>query len=106
MLQREERLDVELAAERIPQLLTAAVLDPREQLVCGEAEGHRPQKKLKRRRLLFEVALERVIHVGDAGPTASKVSNGRTNAPAGNTSILMRPPVVSPIACASRTALG
>ena len=39
-------------------------------------------------------------------PTASKVSNGFTSAPAGNTSILMRPPVASPIVCASRTALG
>ena len=38
-------------------------------------------------------------------PTASKVSNGRTSAPAGNTSILMRPPVAAPIVCAKRTAL-
>jgi hypothetical protein len=38
-------------------------------------------------------------------PTASKVSNARTNAPAGNTSILMRPPVASPTVCAKRTAL-
>ena len=38
-------------------------------------------------------------------PTASKLSNGRTNAPAGKTSILMRPPVAVPIVCAKRTAL-
>jgi hypothetical protein len=38
-------------------------------------------------------------------PTASKVSNGRTSAPAGNTSILMRPPLAAPIVCAKRTAL-
>ena len=37
--------------------------------------------------------------------TASKVSNGRTRAPAGNTSILIRPPLASPIVSASRTAL-
>src|SRR5262245_26116375 len=38
-------------------------------------------------------------------PTASNVSNGRTKEPAGYTSILMRPPVAAPIACANRTAL-
>ncbi len=38
--------------------------------------------------------------------TASKVSNARTRALAGNTSILMRPLVASPIVCASRRALG
>ena len=38
--------------------------------------------------------------------TASKVSNGRTNAPEANTSILMRPPVPSVIVCASRRTLG
>ena len=50
----EERLDVELAAERVPQLLTAAVLDPREQLVSGEAKGQR-REEMERRRLLFEI---------------------------------------------------
>src|SRR5262249_45733641 len=38
-------------------------------------------------------------------PTASKVSNGRTSVSAGNTSILMRPPVAAPTVCAKRTAL-
>src|SRR5713101_3339986 len=38
-------------------------------------------------------------------PTASKVSNGRTNAPDGYTSILMRPLVAAPMVCAKRTAL-
>jgi hypothetical protein len=37
--------------------------------------------------------------------TASKVSKARTNAPAGNTSMLMRPPVAAPILCAKRAAL-
>ena len=38
-------------------------------------------------------------------PTASKVSNGRTSVPAGNTSMLMRPPLAAPIRCAKRSAL-
>src|SRR5262245_6618674 len=38
-------------------------------------------------------------------PTASKVSNGRTSAPDGNTSILMRPPVATPTISANLTAL-
>jgi hypothetical protein len=37
--------------------------------------------------------------------TASNVSKGRTNAPAGNTSMLIRPPLAAPIVCAKRTAL-
>src|SRR5205807_9393362 len=61
-VEAEERLDVELAAERVPQLLTAAVVDPGEQLVCGEAKGD-GREKIERWRLLFEVVVDRVIHV-------------------------------------------
>jgi hypothetical protein len=68
LLAAEERLDVELVAERVPQILSAAVVDPRKQFVCGESERNCVVKKIERRRLLFEVALGRMIHVGDAGP--------------------------------------
>src|SRR5262245_2484986 len=61
----EQRLDVELAAERVPQLLTTAVLDPCEQFGRGEAERDRCEK-IERRGLLFPIVLARVIHVGDA----------------------------------------
>jgi hypothetical protein len=37
--------------------------------------------------------------------TASNVSNGRTRAPDGKTSILMTPPLAASIACANRTEL-
>src|SRR5262245_2697675 len=62
----KQRLDVELPSERVPQLLTAAVLDPGEQFVCGEAEGNRCEE-MKRGRLLFEIAFVRMVHVGDSG---------------------------------------
>jgi hypothetical protein len=62
----KQRLDVELSGERVPQLLAAAILNPREQLVRGEAEGNRCEE-MERRRLLFEVAFIRMIHVSDAG---------------------------------------
>jgi hypothetical protein len=68
--------------------LTVAVMDPREQFVGGEAKGNRREETEHRRT-----------------PTASKLSNGRTSAPAGNTSILMRSPVAAPTVCAKRTAL-
>src|SRR5207245_206470 len=58
-VEAEERLDVELATERVPQLLTATVLDPREQLVCSEAKRH-GREKIEPRRLLFKVVLVRV----------------------------------------------
>ena len=63
----EQRLDVELSAERVPQLLAAAVLDPCEQFVRGETKGM-AEKKWSAGDFACEVALERVIHVGDAGP--------------------------------------
>jgi hypothetical protein len=56
-----------LPAERVPQLLSAAVLHPREQLVRGEAKGY-AREEIEGRRLVFEVSFVRVIHVGDAGP--------------------------------------
>jgi hypothetical protein len=62
----KQRLDVELSGEHVPQLLAAAVLDPSEQFVRGEAEGNRCEE-MKRRGLLFEIAFVRMIHVGDAG---------------------------------------
>jgi hypothetical protein len=61
----EQRFDVELSAELVPQLLAAAVMDPCEQLVCGEAEGHR-RKELKCRRLFVEVPFVGMEHIGDA----------------------------------------
>jgi hypothetical protein len=41
-------------------------VDPREQLVRGEAERY-GREEIERRRLLFEVSFVGVIHVGDAG---------------------------------------
>jgi hypothetical protein len=62
----EKRLDVELAAELVPQLLAAAVMNPCEQLVCGKAEGHR-RIELKRWGFLVEIPFVRMEHVGHAG---------------------------------------
>src|ERR1700738_153153 len=56
-----------LTAERVPQLLTATIVDPREPLARGEAKGCR-RKELERPRLLCEVTFERMIHVGNTGP--------------------------------------
>src|SRR5439155_17628677 len=53
----EKRLDIELSAELVPQRLTAAVLDPREQFVCGESEWDGPEE-MQRLRFLLEVAFE------------------------------------------------
>ena len=35
---------MELAAERVPKFLTAAIPDPREEFVRREAEGHRREE--------------------------------------------------------------
>src|SRR5262245_23581183 len=61
----KQRLDVELAAELIPQLLPSAVLYPGYQLVGGEAERN-GREEIQRWRLACEVALERMIHVDEA----------------------------------------
>src|SRR5215510_10907411 len=66
-IEAEKRLDVELPAERIPQLLTAAILDPREQFVRGEAERDGCEET-ECRRLLFPIIISRVIHIGKTGP--------------------------------------
>src|SRR5262249_56124657 len=95
--------NVELTAERVPQLLATAVLDPCKQLVCSEAKGHR-REETECRRLFFPVIFCRMIL--RPALTASKVSKGRTSAPAAKTSILMRPSVTAPIVCASLSALG
>src|SRR5262249_1731085 len=61
----KQRLDIELAAERVPQLLPAAVLYPGYQLGGGETERDGGEE-MQRRRLACEVALERMVHVGEA----------------------------------------
>jgi hypothetical protein len=54
------------------------------QLICGESKGNR-REEAKRRRLLFKVSFERMIHVGDAGThrvegfERSDKSTGRKN---------------------------
>jgi glutamate carboxypeptidase len=55
-----------LPAERIPQLLTAAILDPPEQFVRGEAERDGCEET-ECRRLLFPIIISRVIHIGKTG---------------------------------------
>src|SRR5262249_17496836 len=55
----------ELCVERIPQVLATAVLDPGKQLIGSKAEGD-GRKKMQSLRLVLEVALIGVIHIGDA----------------------------------------
>src|SRR5262245_44124847 len=62
----KQRLDVELPVERVPQVLTTAVLDPRKQLICGKAEGD-GREEMQSLRLVLEVAFVGMIHVCDAG---------------------------------------
>src|SRR5262249_13495877 len=71
-IEAEKRLDVELPAERIPQLLTAAILHPREQFVRGEAEWD-GCKETECRRLLFPIIIGGVIHIGKTG--ADRIEN-------------------------------
>src|SRR5262249_39119402 len=58
-------LDVELTAERVPQFLTATVMDPVERCIGGETKGD-GRKELQCSRFLFEISFERMVHVGDA----------------------------------------
>src|SRR4029077_8320928 len=55
-VETQERFDVELPAEQIPQLLPAAVMHPSKQLVRGEAERDSGEK-MKSRRLSFPIVL-------------------------------------------------
>src|SRR5262249_10809572 len=86
----EQRLDVELTAERVPQLLAAAVMDPREQLICGEAIGDCCEE-LERRGLLYEVTFIRMIHVGDTGAYRFEVFE-RADKPSGQKNLYFDAP--------------
>src|SRR5205085_2838398 len=60
----EEWLEIELDAERVPQLLATAVMKPGKLLVRGEAERN-SGKELECRGLLIKVPDVGVAHVGD-----------------------------------------
>src|SRR6516164_4889886 len=66
-IEAEKRLNVELPAECVPQLLTTAILHPREQFIRGEAERDSCEE-IECRRLLFPIVIARVIHISDTGP--------------------------------------
>src|SRR5262245_54013115 len=63
--EQKEWLDIELSAELIPQFLTAAETDPCEQLIGGKSERNAAIES-ESQRLLFKVAVIRVIHVRNA----------------------------------------
>src|SRR5262249_34044180 len=65
-IEAEKRLNVELPAECVPQLLTTTILHPRKQIIRGEAKRDGGEET-KCRRLLFPIVIARVIHISDTG---------------------------------------